>query len=260
MKKILLVALVCFSLPLQAQMYKCKDANGKLSFQDRPCKSQKQEKLDRNGKVIKEVKEEKVEPQKGLLGKWINTEDSDDVYTLMLNSDGEIEYHNYGHTIRGTWTKLNETSAKVKLFEDDMVHNGTLQLKKNTDNPSLIFRVADERMTFQRQLAPQKQAAKQNRSSKGLSQSALQGKWRVIEAMGIEIDEEMIAEMGEDIWTFKRNKYSVTSAGRTLGKPETFSIKGNSIVLSQFKIEVLEFNGKTMVVDTLGIEQVLERK
>jgi hypothetical protein len=88
-----------------------------------------------------------------------------------------------------------------------------------------------------------------------LSQEALQGRWLIVK-MG-DMDTKELG-LGEDIWEFKGNQWTVVSSGVRM-KPETFSINGNEIDFGSYSIKVTDLSGGKMVAESMGVVQVLEK-
>lgn len=90
-----------------------------------------------------------------------------------------------------------------------------------------------------------------------LTQENLNGKWKVLP------ESAEYADLGGDFWIFESGKYRVTSAGKSIGRPDAFRIEGNKIIYGQKPweaiIKVLSISKDKMQVNTSGIIQNLER-
>jgi hypothetical protein len=88
-----------------------------------------------------------------------------------------------------------------------------------------------------------------------LSREALQGRWLIVKVGDMDTKD---LGVGEDIWEFKNNQWTVISSGVSM-KPRTFSIKGNKIVFGSYSINVIELSEEKMAADSMGVVQVLEK-
>ena len=91
--------------------------------------------------------------------------------------------------------------------------------------------------------------------SNDISPQSLVGRWAITQAGSMSIPE---SEWEEDVWVFTTKKMEVFSGGRGL-RPDHYTIKDNSIDFGYSKIKVLDFDGSTMKVKTLGIVQHLKK-
>ncbi|WP_281649243.1 hypothetical protein, partial [Parendozoicomonas sp. Alg238-R29] len=88
-----------------------------------------------------------------------------------------------------------------------------------------------------------------------LNNEFLQGKWLIIKS-GDYFTEDL--GVGEDIWEFKNNTWTVNTSGKAL-HPEEFVIEGNILIIGNYQIKVVDHNSNMLLVDTSGIKQQLER-
>ena len=89
-----------------------------------------------------------------------------------------------------------------------------------------------------------------------LSRASLQGVW-LITHVGTMSAEEM--GVGEDLWEFKGDAWTVISNDRRLA-PEKFTIINNKIDFGSYSIKVTYFNGITMTTTFSGIVQRLVKR
>ncbi|CAM3592743.1 DUF4124 domain-containing protein [Parendozoicomonas haliclonae] len=95
----------------------------------------------------------------------------------------------------------------------------------------------------------------ENKSTAALTTSALIGSWAITGFGDIELEE---AEVGEDVWVFTEKTMEVITSGKSL-RPDSYTLSGNKIDLGYSKYTIVEFNGTTMKVKTLGIVQYLKK-
>lgn len=67
-----------------------------------------------------------------------------------------------------------------------------------------------------------------------LSKELLQGQWLIVQVGDFKTKDLGI---GEDIWQFKKNEWTVISNGKAL-RPDAYQVRNNEIVIRSFSIKV----------------------
>ncbi|MBN3561810.1 DUF4124 domain-containing protein [Aliamphritea spongicola] len=93
-------------------------------------------------------------------------------------------------------------------------------------------------------------------TSSSVTRESLQGRW-LITHLGKTSSAEL--DVGEDIWEFSQNQWTVISNGHRL-RPEKFTVADNMIKFSTYSVTILEFDGTRMKVDAFGTIQRLKKQ